>query len=113
MSNTVASYGASIRRHRRGGVMARYLIERVYGQAEEEAMQNIGLRMKEMAVEAFPDITWEHSHMVSDESGIKTYCVYEAPSPERLKEHAARVGGHTITHIYQIAGDVTPADFPG
>jgi hypothetical protein len=93
--------------------MPRYLIERVYGQAEQEAMQNIGQRMKEVAEAKFPDVTWEHSHVVSDESGIKSYCVYEAPSEDLLREHATVVGGHTITRIWEIAGDVTPADFPG
>jgi hypothetical protein len=92
--------------------MPRYLIERVYGEAEEQAMQEIGLRMKVVAKESFPDIAWEHSHVVSDESGIKSYCVYEAPNEERLREHAAEAGGHTITRVYMIAGDVTPADFP-
>ncbi len=92
--------------------MPRYLIERVYGQAEEQAMQDIGLRTKQVARERFPDITWEHSHVVVDESGIKSYCVYQAPSEERLHGHAIEVGGHTITRIYEIAQDVTPADFP-
>ena len=91
--------------------MPRYLIERVYGQVEEQAMQDIGQRSKQEA-EQFPGVTWEHSHVVSDESGIKSYCVYESPGEEQLREHAARVGGHTITRIYAIAGDVTPADFP-
>jgi Nickel responsive protein SCO4226-like len=92
--------------------MPRYLIEREYGAAEQEAMQNIGERTKQIAQESFPDITWEHSHVVGDESGIKSYCVYEAPNEERLYGHAARVGGHTITRIHEIAQDVTPADFP-
>ena len=92
--------------------MPRYLIERVYGQAEQEAMQNIGQRMKQVAEESFPDVTWEHSHVVSDESGIKTFCVYQAPTEEQLYEHANRVGGHTITHVYEIATDVAPADYP-
>jgi hypothetical protein len=92
--------------------MPRFLIERVYGEAEEQAMQDIGLRMKQVARETFPDITWEHSHVVSDESGIKSYCVYEAPNEERLYGHATEVGGHTITRIYAIAQDVTAADFP-
>jgi hypothetical protein len=90
--------------------MPRYLIERVYGEAEQEAMQNIGQRSKE-AAEQLPDVTWEHSHVVSDESGIKSYCVYESPNEDQLHEHARRVGGHLITRIYEIAGDVTPADF--
>jgi len=93
--------------------MPRYLIERVYGQAEQEAMQDIGLRTKKIANESYPDITWEHSHVVSDESGIKSYCVYQSPNEEQLRGHAESVGGHTITRIYEIAGDVTPADFPG
>jgi Nickel responsive protein SCO4226-like len=91
--------------------MARYLIEREYGEVEQEAMQNIGHRMKQVAEQSFPDITWEHSHVVSDESGIKSYCVYEAPNEERLREHGDMVRQHTIVRIYEIAGDVTPADF--
>jgi hypothetical protein len=93
-------------------MMPRYLIERDYGQAEQEAMQNIGVRTKQIAKESFPDVMWEHSHVVSDESGIKSFCVYEAPNEKRLREHGDMVREHTITRIYEIAGDVTPADFP-
>jgi hypothetical protein len=93
--------------------MPRYLVEREFGEVEQEAMQNIGLRMKQVAAEEFPDVTWDHSHVVSDESGIKTYCVYEAPTEEQVRQHGAMVRHHTIAHIYEIAGDVTPADFSG
>ncbi|HLM30788.1 MAG TPA: nickel-binding protein [Solirubrobacterales bacterium] len=91
--------------------MPRYLIERVYGEAEQQAMNDIGHRMKQMAEDSFPDLSWEHSHVVGDESGVKTYCVYEAPTEEALRLHGERVGGHTIVRIYEIAADVTPADF--
>ena len=90
--------------------MPRYLIERDYGPAEQEAMQNIGIRSKE-AAEELVDVTWEHSHVVSDETGVKTYCVYEAPSEARVREHGDMVRNHTIVRIWEIAGDVTPADF--
>jgi hypothetical protein len=93
--------------------MPRYLVERAYGEAEQEAMQNIGQRMKQVAEEEFPEVAWDHSHVVSDESGIKTFCVYEAPSEERLREHGEMVRQHTILRIYEIAGDVSPADFSG
>jgi hypothetical protein len=93
--------------------MPRYLVERDYGPAEQEAMQNIGRRTKQVAEDSFPDVTWEHSHVVSDETGVKSYCVYEAPNEERLRGHGDMVGEHTIVRIYEIAGDVTPADFPG
>jgi len=91
--------------------MPRYLIERAYGEAEQEAMENIGQRMKQVAEEDFPDINWDHSHVVSDESGIKSFCVYEAPNEELLRQHGDMVREMTILHIYEIAGDVTPADF--
>jgi hypothetical protein len=90
--------------------MPRYLIERDYGAAEQEAMQNIGVRSKQ-AAEQLSDVTWEHSHVVSDETGVKSYCVYEAPNEERLREHGDMVRNHTIVRIWEIAGDVTPADF--
>lgn len=91
--------------------MPRYLIERVYGDAVEEDMQRIGARSKRVALEQFPEITWEHSHVVADESGIKSFCVYDSPDEDRLRQHAQQVGEHTVTRIYQVVGDVTPADF--
>ncbi len=91
--------------------MPRYVIERVFDTTVMDDMASVGKRSKDVAVEHFPDIAWEHSHIVSDESGIKSFCVYEAPGEERLREHAVQVGEHTVTHIYEIAADVTPADF--
>ena len=93
--------------------MPRFMIERVFGEIEQREMQGVGQRIKRVNADQFPDITWEHSHVVSDESGIKTYCVYEAPSEERLYEAGNAAGSHTITRIYEVAADVTPADFPG
>jgi hypothetical protein len=40
------------------------------------------------------------------------FCVYRAPDPETLGSHGERVGAHRIDDIWEIAGDVTPADFP-
>ena len=91
--------------------MPRYVIERVYDTTVQEDIARIGVRTKSVAREHFPDITWDHSHVVSDGSTIKSFCVYEAPNEERLREHAEIVGGHAITHMYEIAADVTPADF--
>jgi hypothetical protein len=92
--------------------MPRYVIERVYDEDVYDDMEGVGARSKSIAVEHVPDITWEHSHIVSDESGIKSYCVYGGPNQERIREHGDMLGSHVITHIYEIAADVTPADFP-
>ena len=92
--------------------MSRYVIERVYDESVHDQMENVGARSKQIAAEHFPDLSWEHSHVVSDETGIKSFCVYEAPNTDRIREHADQLGGHMITHIYEIAADVSPRDFP-
>jgi hypothetical protein len=91
--------------------MPRYVIERVYDEAVRDDMASVGVRTNKIATEQFPDITWEHSHVVSDGSEIKSFCVYEAPNQDRLREHGKELGQHVITNIYEIAADVTPADF--
>jgi hypothetical protein len=93
--------------------MPRYLVERIVSEETQQDMPGFGSRMKQGVVEKFPEITWEHSHVVSDESTVKTFCVYEAPTADMVREHALVVGGHVIGRMYEIAADVTPADFPG
>jgi hypothetical protein len=92
--------------------MPRYVIERTYDVGEDE-MPNVGTRSKRIAMEQFPTIVWEHSHVVVDENGtLKSFCVYDAPDEETVRRHAALLGSHVIDHIYEIGGDVTPDDFP-
>lgn len=89
--------------------MPRYVIERDFGVVNDDEMMEIAVLSKTAILEQFPDITWDHSHVVSDDAGaIKTFCVYEAPSEERVREHAARMGRHVVLHIYEIGGDITP-----
>ena len=90
--------------------MPRFVIERDFGDVGEEEIQEVAARSKVTGIEEFPDITWEHSHVVSDsDSGtIKSFCVYSAPTVGRVQEHAERVGGHEVTRVYEIIGDVTP-----
>ena len=92
--------------------MPRYLVERLF-HVSEDKMPEVGRRSKEVAVNGFPEITWEHSHVVVDDEGlVHTYCVYEAPNEEMVREHSTRLGQHKIALLEEIAGDVSPADFP-
>lgn len=93
--------------------MPRYVIEREIGQIDEEEIQELGSLSREVAEERFPHIVWEHSHVCSDRSGgVRSFCVYSAPSEDELRAHANSVGRHVVANIYEIVGDVTPADFP-
>jgi hypothetical protein len=92
--------------------MPRYMIVRSFDVTEPE-MEGVGRRSRELTEDEFTEITWEHSHVVVDDAGkVKTYCVYGAPSEEVVRDHAARLGSHQIDALHEIAGDVTPADFP-
>ena len=92
--------------------MPRYLIIRSF-EVGEDQMPPIGRRSRELTEGEFPEITWEHSHVVVDDEGrVHTYCVYEAPNEEIVRLHGSKLGRHTIDGLFEIAGDVTPADFP-
>ena len=92
--------------------MPRYLIERTYTISPEE-LPTVATRSKAIGHYRFPEIVWEHSHVVIDSEGTpKSYCVYSAPNEEMVREHGRLLGDHFIEEIYEIAGDVSPSDFP-
>jgi hypothetical protein len=93
--------------------MPRYMIVRSF-QVGEAEMPEVGRRSRVIAEEQFPEISWEHSHVVVDDSGaVRTFCVYGAPDKETVLAHSAVLGQHIVDELHEIAGDVTPADFPG
>ena len=92
--------------------MPRYVIERTYN-VDMDSVPAVATRSKRIGMESYPKIVWEHSHVVLDEDGTpKSFCVYEAPNEEMVREHAARFGDHTVDRIYEIAGDRTADHFP-
>jgi hypothetical protein len=92
--------------------MSRFVIERTFD-VDEEAMPGVGRRSKQIARDHFPEVTWEHSHVVVDEHGtLKSFCIYDAPDADTLRRHALELGDHIVEHIYEIGADITPDDFP-
>ena len=92
--------------------MPRYVVERAYT-VEEGEVPVVATRSKRIARDDYPEIVWEHSHVVLDSEGTpKSFCIYAAPSEDIVRRHADQLGDHTIVEIYEIAGDVTPDDFP-
>jgi hypothetical protein len=92
--------------------MTMFMVERTFHVTEDQ-MDYVGRRSNEVTRDQYPDITWHHSHVVVDDGGkVKTYCVYDAPSEEMVRQHADQLGFHKVVGISEIAGDVTPDDFP-
>lgn len=92
--------------------MPRYLIQRSFDVTESD-MPDVGRRSRELTEGEFAEITWEHSHVIVDDNGlVRTFCVYDAPNEQMVREHGSRLGLHRIESLDEIAADVTPADFP-
>jgi hypothetical protein len=92
--------------------MPKYLIERTFD-IDEEAMPEVGRRSRRIIEEQLPEIVWEHSHVVADSDGtLKSFCVYVAPNEDMVRRHAELLGQHVVDHVYEVGGDVSPADFP-
>jgi hypothetical protein len=90
----------------------RYLVERIYT-VEMDEVPTVATRSKAIGHHRFPEIVWEHSHVVIDDEGTpRSYCVYAAPNDEMVREHARQFGDHNVGFVLEIAGDVTPDDFP-
>lgn len=92
--------------------MPRYVIQRAFW-VGEDAMPDIGRRSRQIIESNYPEVTWIHSHVTVDDDGhVRTFCVYEAPDIETIRRHAKELGEHLVDGVYEIAGDVTPEDFP-
>ena len=92
--------------------MARYLVVRKFDVSEDE-MPEVGRRSREVIEGTYPQIVWEHSHVIVDDDGtVFTYCVHEAPNPQMVFDHAKDLGKHSVESVKEIAGDVAPSDFP-
>jgi hypothetical protein len=93
--------------------MPRYLVVRKFDVTEDQ-MPQVGRKSRVTIEDEFPQITWEHSHVIVDDDGsVRTYCVYAAPDEQAVRDHSVKLGQHEIESLHVIAGDVTPADFPG
>lgn len=92
--------------------MPRYMVVRDFDCGEGE-MPNVGRKSRGLIESQFTAVTWEHSHVVVDEDGnVRTFCIYDAPDEQTVRAHGAQLGMHNIVSCDEIAGDVTPADFP-
>jgi U3 small nucleolar ribonucleoprotein component len=72
--------------------MPRYLIQRTLGNITEDELDAAAEASSRVREEQFPDIEWEHSHVVRTGDGLTSYCIYAAPTAQRLREHAAASG---------------------
>ena len=71
-----------------------YVIRRPSGWRTPEELQAAAARSKQVGDEEMSDdIRWIRSYVVHEADGsLGTFCIYQASSPEKIREHAARAG---------------------
>jgi hypothetical protein len=70
--------------------MPRYLVERTFAPRLEIPVDANGAAtcLAVVGRNAEESVTWIHSYVTNDKT--KTFCVYDAPSPEAIRKTAAR-----------------------
>jgi hypothetical protein len=70
--------------------MPRYVVERIFPEGLGVAAGAEGTVLSPTVVERNADegVTWVHSYVSEDRQ--KTFCIYDAPSPEAIRKTAAR-----------------------
>jgi len=87
--------------------MKLYAIRRDSGWGTPEELQAAAAKSAQIGDEQMSDdIRWIRSYVVIESDGrLGTICIYQASSPEKIREHAQRVG-MPATEIFEIADTV-------
>jgi Protein of unknown function (DUF4242) len=84
-----------------------YVIRRPNGWHTPEELQAGAARSAKVGDEEMSsDIRWIRSYVVQEaDGGLGTFCIYQASSPEKIREHAARAG-IAVSDIFEVADTV-------
>jgi hypothetical protein len=87
--------------------MKMYAIRRPSGWSTAAELQAAAARSKQVADEEMPsDIRWIRSYVVHEGDGeLGTICIYQASSPEKIREHASRAD-LPATEIFEVLDTV-------
>ena len=87
-------------------LMAQFLIERQIPGVERMSpveLQAVARKSNHVLADLGSEIRWIHSYIVDG----RTFCVYEAPDEELIKEHA-RLSGFPCNKILKVQGMIDP-----
>lgn len=83
-------------------VMHRYLVERTFPNGLNIPIDKVGTDMCLTVVSnnAEDNVTWVHSYVTIDKK--KTFCIYDAPSPEAIRK-SAKKNGLPVDNITEVS----------
>jgi hypothetical protein len=87
--------------------MPRYLVHRALGDVTDDELEAAAANSSRVREEQFPEIAWEHSHVVRTAGGRTSYCIYAAPTEQHVRDHAA-AAGLPVDAVQEIERDIIP-----
>ena len=89
------------------GDLQTYVIRRRGGWVSPEELQEAGARSAQVGdSEMSADIRWIRSYVIIEaDARLGTVCIYQASSPEKIREHASRAG-LPADEIFEVADTV-------
>ena len=91
--------------------MPRFILEREIpgaGRWTPEQMRKASQTSVEVLKSLGPEIQWIESYVTDD----KLYCVYIAPSPDLIRQHAAK-GGFPANRVCEVRAGLDPTSAEG
>ena len=81
--------------------MPRFLVERTFpdGLAIPMMEQGADVCLTVVGNNLQDDVTWVHSYVTTDKK--KTFCIYDAPSPEAIRK-VAKINNLPVDHITEV-----------
>ena len=86
--------------------MPQFIIERTLpgaGRLTSQELRTIATKSNDVLRRLGPQIVWHQSYVTDD----RLFCVYSAPSPELIREHA-RQGGFPCDRINEVKTTISP-----
>lgn len=82
--------------------MHRYLVERTFPDGLNIPLDQVGkdLCLTVVSNNAEENVTWVHSYVTMDNK--KTFCIYDAPSPEAIRK-SAKMNGLPVDNIIEVS----------
>jgi Protein of unknown function (DUF4242) len=82
--------------------MKRYLVERTFPNGLNIPVNTEGSKicLNVVSTNAEDNVTWVHSYVSADKK--KTFCIYDAPSPEAIRK-AAKKNGLPVDNITEVS----------
>lgn len=83
-------------------VLHRYVVERTFPEGLNIPVDKVGseICLNVVSNNAEDKVTWVHSYVTMDKK--KTFCIYDAPSPEAIKK-AAEINNLPVDNITEVS----------